>query len=137
MNLGYCVVFHIHEQGLPARIVVVTSLELEHAQSIVEDISGYPREHKRYQQEVFDLTSMYHRLELGELDDKELRNLQQYSPESVWAIKHDDQVDFTVQAFSPLGTRHWINRRWDEVVDNLNDILRQAAQAYKEKRGRK
>lgn len=137
MNLGYCVVFYAHEQGTPGSVVVVTSSDLDHAQNLVENISGYSRDHDRYEQEIFDLTRMYHLNALGELEDKALRNLYQYSPESVWAIKDASPVSFTVQAFEPLSTRQWINRRWDEVVDNLNDILRQVAQTYKEKRGRR
>lgn len=82
MNLGYCVVHYMHEQGMQGQVVVVTHTDLWEAQSLVETLSGYPRDHERYKQEVFNLTKMYHEEALGLLDDKYKRSLKQYSPEA-------------------------------------------------------
>lgn len=134
MNLGYCVVFDYMEQGWDGLTVIVTGESLERCVSLVENISNYPRDHQRYTQQVFDLTRMYHRKALDELDPKLLSSLQSYSPESIRAINDNYPVAFTVQAHTPLGTRTWINRKWDQITDKLTEILRDASKARSERR---
>lgn len=125
MDLGYCVVFDHMEQGWEGLTVVVTSTDLDEAVSLVETISGYPRDHQRYAQEVFDLTRLYHQQALGEVGELDLMKLSGYSPESINAIKKVSLVDYTVQAYTPLGARCWINRKWDFVTDALYTNLRE------------
>lgn len=133
MDLGYCVVHHVHEQGSPGRVCVVTSRNLEAAQGLIETLSGYYRDHARYKQEIFDLTKLYHQKAL-DMPTPQLEDLKQYSPEAWYSIKDANPVDYTVQVFSPLGTRHWINRKWDTMVDHLNAELERGAAEYKKKR---
>lgn len=123
MELGYCVVFDHHEQGWDGLTVTVTSITLERAVSLVETISGYPATHERYTQEVFDLTRLYHQKALGEASEAELLELERYSPESIEAINSSSSVDFSVQAYRPLGTRTWINRKWDFITSRLAEHL--------------
>lgn len=127
MNLGYCVVFDHGEQGWDGLTVVVCNGTLEKAQSLVETISGYPINHERYTQEVFNLTEMYHKYQLGQITDKEINHLSGYSPEAAYAVLHVDPVDYSVQAFRPLGTRHWINRKWEFVTEALTAHLKENA----------
>lgn len=133
MDLGYCVVYEFMEQGLPDRICVVTSRNLEAAQSLVERLSGYYRDHERYQQKVFDLTKLYHQKAL-DMPTPQLDDLKQFSPEAWYSVKDASPVDYTVQVFSHYGTRHWINRKWDTMVDYLNSELEKGAAEYKRKR---
>lgn len=125
MDLGYCVVFDHMEQGWEGLTVVVTSDDLESAVTLVETISGYPRDHQRYTQEVFDLTRLYHQQALGEVGELDLMKLSQYSPESINAINKVSPVDYSVQAYTPLGARCWINRKWGFVTDALYTNLRE------------
>lgn len=134
MNLGYCVVHYVHEQGSPGRVCVVTSRNLEAAQGLIETLSGYYRDHARYKQDIYDLTDMYHRNAIGLLDSKRLESLKQYSPEAYNCIVSMEQVDYTVQVFEPLGMRHWINRRFDGVSNFVREENHKAAEDYKRKR---
>lgn len=123
MSLGYCVVFDHREQGWEGLTVVVTSTDLERAIKLVETISGYPKDHERYTQEVFDLTRLYHQRALGVVSELAMINLSQYSPEAVEAVDSNSQVDFSVQAYRPLGTRTWINRKWLLVKETIKTAL--------------
>lgn len=123
MNLGYCVVFNHGEQGYDMPVVVVTSASLERAISLVENISGYPRDHERYDFDIFDLTKLYHQKALGE-GQKLLKTLKDFSPEAVHAIETVAPVKLSVQAFPMLEDRDWINRKYDVVVKHLYDHLR-------------
>lgn len=125
MSLGYCVIFDHGEQGWDGLTVVVTSADLERAVKLVETISSYPATHERYTQEVFDLTRLYHQQALGEVSELDLMKLNQYSPESIQAINSASPVDYSVQAYRPLGTRTWINRKWGFVTDALFAHLRE------------
>lgn len=127
MNLGYCVVFDHGEQGWSGLVAVVCHENLSKAKSLVETISGYPMEHERYTQEVFNLTEMYHKHQLGQITDKDVASLNEYSPEAVYSILNAHPVDYSVQAFRPLGTRHWINRKWEVVSAFLTAHLQENA----------
>lgn len=134
MNLGHCVVSHIHEQGFEGRVVVVTSAYMSVCTNTVEYLSGYPADHERYGFEYYDLTALYHHNALGQLDSKELQKLRQYSPEAVESIITGSPVANTVQQFEPLGVRHWINRRFDSVKEHVRSENAKAAEAYQAKR---
>lgn len=133
MELGYCVVHDFMEQGMPGRVCVVTSMNLGAAQALVEQLSGYYRDHERYTQEIFDLTKLYHQKALC-MPTPQLDDLKQYSPEAWYCVQDGKPVQYTVQVFSPHGTRHWINRKWDTMVDYLNSELEKGAAEYKRKR---
>lgn len=124
MNLGYCVVFSYLEQGSIGLTVVVTSDSLPHAIDITEKVSGYPRDHERYTQKIYDLTNMYHRKALGELDPKQFQELKGHSPEACEAIEKVKLVKYSVQAYEPLGIRCWINRLWSTVTDAVTSTLK-------------
>ena len=135
MNLGYCVIFSHGEQGMPMLDVVATGDELERSLSIVESISGYPRDHDRYTFDVFDLTKLYHMSELGMDEARTLIDkLSNFSPESVAAISLAEPVEFTVQAYRPFGLRAWINRSWEVVTKFLGDHLKDSATKAREYR---
>lgn len=127
MNLGYCVVFDHGEQGWDGLTVVVTSTDLARAIRLVEAISSYPATHERYTQEVFDLTRLYHQQALGEVSQLDLMKLNQYSPEAIQAINSASPVDYSVQAYRPLGTRSWVNRKWGLVQSSIKKDLEESS----------
>lgn len=133
MSLGYCVVHFMLEQGLPGRICVVTGQNLEDAQSLVERLSGYHRDHDRYTQEIFDLTKLYHQKAL-DMPTPQLNELREYSPEAWESVNKNSPVNYTVQVFSPYGYRHWANRRWDGVCNFIDEESAKGAAEYAKRR---
>lgn len=123
MNLGYCVVFNHAEQGFHMPVVVVTSPRLERAVELVENISGYARNHERYDFQVFDLTKLYHQKALGDCEEA-FKTLKNFSPEAAHAVETVTPVDLSVQTFPMRGKRDWINRKYDLVVIHLFAHLR-------------
>lgn len=116
-NLGYCVVFSHMERGDGGLTVVVTHRNLSKAAALVEVLSQNYAQDKIYTQEIFNLTELYNKKLFGQDITEQLTDLENYSPESLLAIKTGVPVDYTAQAHPPLGSRLMFNRNLSSSVE--------------------